>query len=64
MGEESSGILRASESDVDLIAEALAVDLEQSSTSNGSGDLGVGDASSGEKDHGVVDMLTGHEILL
>jgi hypothetical protein len=63
VNEESSGILGASKSHVDLITGALEEDLDQSSVSNGSGDLGVGDASRREKDNGVVDVFTGNEII-
>lgn len=63
MGEESSGILRARKSNVHLVTRALTEDLDQSSASNGGSDLGMSDASRGEKNHGVVDMLAGNEII-
>jgi hypothetical protein len=43
MGDESSGILRPGESNVDLVVVSLEKDLEQWSTSDSSGDLGVSD---------------------
>jgi hypothetical protein len=63
VGEESSGIIGASKSHIDLITGALEENLDQSSASNGSGDLGVGDASRGKKNNGVVDVLAGNKIV-
>lgn len=63
MGEESSGILRASKSHIDLITGALEEDLNQSSASNGGSDLGMGNASRGEKNDGVLDVLACNEII-
>lgn len=56
---ESSSVLGTGESDVNLIAETLDVDLEQSSSTNSGSSLGVGDWDRGKEDHALVDLLLG-----
>lgn len=56
---ESSSVLGTGESDVNLIAETLDVDLEQSSSTNSGSNLGVGDWDRGKEDHALVDLLLG-----
>lgn len=64
MGDESSGILRPGESNVDLVVVSLEKDLEQWSTSDSSGDLGVSDGGWRQEDDTVVDTLTGLQVIL
>lgn len=63
MGDESSGILRPGESNVDLVVVSLEKDLEQWSASDSSGDLGVSDGGWGQEDDTVVDTLTGLHVI-